>query len=418
MDRVKPPRVLFAATSWWALGARLCLRFVERGIYASTLSPLGHPLRHVPGAGRAHTYRTLSSLASLERALEIEQPAQIVPCNDEVVWQLHSLYRARPKWRPLIEASLGDPRMHDVVRSRNDLLTLAVELGIPVPETAPVRSEDELARWLDRFGPKAVLKVDGSSGGQGVRIVRSSEEAVQAFRMLSQRMTLSTALKRAIINGEALPLWAWRHAPPPSVTVQRFVDGHPANVMLACSRGRVLGAVCVEVLFVEGQTGAAVVVRIIDSPPMLKASRLLVERLGLTGFCGLDFVVDSATSIPYLIELNPRCTQLGHLSLPGQGDLAGLFIADVLGVRPGDPPPAIPQAVIGLFPQCVKLGRVDPTRSDIHYDIPTEHPALAAELVKPAWPERRLIARCYHRFRSPQYASMIDAQPNKGAVGV
>jgi serine phosphatase RsbU (regulator of sigma subunit) len=32
------------------------------------------------------------------------------------------------------------------------------------------------------------------------------------------------------------------------------------------------------------------------------------------------------TGAAYLIELNPRCTQLGHLRLPGQGDLAGVLI--------------------------------------------------------------------------------------------
>jgi hypothetical protein len=391
---------------------------VERGVYAATLSPPGHPLRYVPGAGRAHTYRTLSSLESLEAALEIEKPALIVPCNDQVVWQLHTLYKRRPKWRPLIEASLGDPRAHETVRSREGLLALAVELGIPVPETAAARSEDELATLLDRFGPEVVLKVDGTSGGQGVQIVSSREEAVAAFRDLSRPTGLSTALKRAIINCDALSLWNWKHAPQPAVTVQRFVAGHPANAMLACARGRLLGAVCVEVLSLEGQTGAAVVVRVIDSPIMIRAARLLVERLGLTGFYGLDFVIDRDTSTPYLIELNPRCTQVGHLSLPGQGDLGGLLVAEVLGVPAGDPPPAIPRDVIALFPQCVKHGRVDPTRSDIHFDIPEDQPAMAAELAKPPWPERRLLARLYHRLRSPQYARVLDAQPNKGAVGL
>jgi len=410
--------VLFAATSWWALGARLCLRFVERGVHAATLSPVGHPLRHVPGAGRAHTYRTLSSLESLEAALEAEQPALIVPCNDQVVFQLHNLYKRRPKWRPLIDASLGDPRAHEVVTRREKLLALAGEVGIPVPETAAVTSEDELATLFDRLGPEAVLKIDGSSAGEGVRIVGSLEEAVRAFRALSRPIGLGTAIKRAVINGDTLSLWEWRHAPPPAVTVQRFVTGHPANAMVACVRGRVVGAVCVEVLSSEGRTGAAVVVRVIDSPPMLEAARLLVERLGLTGFYGLDFVIDGATSVPTLIELNPRCTQLGHLSLPGQGDLGGLFVAEALGLPVGPPPPAIPRDVIGLFPQCVRLGQMDSNRSDIYYDVPSDHPALATELSKPAWPERRLLARLYHRLRAPEYVRMIDARPNKSAVGL
>lgn len=53
---------MFAATAWWALAARLSLRFLERGTSVAALCPIGHPLRHVPGIGRIYTYRAFRSL--------------------------------------------------------------------------------------------------------------------------------------------------------------------------------------------------------------------------------------------------------------------------------------------------------------------------------------------------------------------
>jgi hypothetical protein len=399
---------MFAATAWWALAARLSLRFLERGTSVAALCPIGHPLRHVPGIDRIYTYRALGSLRSLESALELEAPDLVVPCDDRVVWQLHELHSRRPRWRPLVEASLGDPRSYPIVRSRERLLALAAELGIDVPETAPVRSEEALGAWLDREGPRAVLKIDGTWAGEGVRIVDSREAARRSFQDLSRPSGLSTALKRTIVNRDTLALWAWRNAGPPAVTVQRFVTGHPANAMLACFQGRLLGAVCVEVLSSEGPTGAAVVIRLLDSPRMRTAAERLVERLGLTGFCGLDFVIDDATFVPYLIEMNPRCTQLGHLSLPGQGDLAGLLLAQLPGGAAGAPPAPIAADTIALFPQYLAAGAAGAPRPGLHHDVPQAYPELVAELSKPTWPERRWIARCYHFFRSQRRVPTMD----------
>jgi ATP-grasp domain len=254
-----------------------------------------------------------------------------------------------------------------------------------------------------------VLKIDGTCAGEGVRIVDSHETAGKAFRELSRPAGLATALKRTIINGDTLSLWAWQNAGAPGVTAQRFVTGHPANAMLACFRGRLLGAVCVEVLSSEGPTGAAIIIRLLDSPPMVRAAEQLVKRLGLTGFCGLDFVIDDATSIPYLIEMNPRCTQLGHLSLPGQGDLAGLLLATLPGGAVGAPPAPIAAGTIALFPQYLWAGGAAAvSRPGVQHDVPRDYPDLVAELSKPAWPERRWIARAYHFFRSQRRVPMLD----------
>src|SRR6202034_4813537 len=98
-----------------------------------------------------------------------------------------------------------------------------------------------------------------------------------------------------------------------------------ANSMLVARRGELLSIVSVIVVAAEGLAGAATIVRVIQNEQMRKAAELVVSRLKLSGFYGLDFIIESATGTPVLIEMNPRCTQLGHIELSGEGGLAGGF---------------------------------------------------------------------------------------------
>ncbi len=415
VDDEEPPRVLFAATAWWPLSARLALRFLERGCTVSAVCPHGHPLEHTSRSVALYRYRRVRSLASLAAAVAAARPALVIPCDDRVVWQMHALHRLHPDWRPLIERSLGDPASQPIVRSRYRLLGCARELGIDVPDTVRVSSEDEVRGVLARWGgsPKAVLKIDGTWGGEGVRVVDSPSAAARAFRMLWARPGLSTALKRSIVNRDALALWAWGQRSRPEATLQRFVVGRPANAMVACWKGEVLGTVCVEVLSSEGPTGAAILVRLIESPPMVEAARRLIGRLGLSGFCGLDFMVDGATGVPHLIEMNPRCTQLGHLPLPGQGDLAGLLLAKFAGHPIGEASLPIEARTIAFFPQFTSVNRGGDTAPGVYHDVPHEAPELVAELLRPPFPDRKWLARVYHRFRVRRPVAVTDF-PDRG----
>ncbi len=87
--------------------------------------------------------------------------------------------------------------------------------------------------------------------------------------------------------------------------------------MVACWRGEILGEVSVEVVSSQGPTGSANVVRRINNPELGRAARLIAAHLGSSGFFGLDFIIEQPSGKPYLIEMNPRCTQLGTPAIPG-----------------------------------------------------------------------------------------------------
>jgi hypothetical protein len=350
---------------------------------------------------RVYRYAGTSSLSSLRNALYESQPELIVPCDDGSVLQLHALHSAEPPLRALIERSLGPPGAYATLESRYEFLEMAQQLGIRVPHTRPVHTVEDLADWHDDMGDAAVIKVDGESGGNGVRMTNSFDESVLAWQQLREPCSTASALKRLVIDRDPLALWlrnrVW------ATTVQELIPGRPANSMFACWRGELLAVVSVIVVAAVGPTGAALVIRVIQDERLRRAAKLIAARLKLSGFYGLDFVIEAGTGEPYLIEMNPRCTQIGHIEFPGTGSVAGALCA----VLRGDPSPIAETAVpprdqVALFPQAQAAGPTFRAMIEASFhDVPHDEPGLARELMLTSWPRRHLLARLYHAFKPP-----------------
>lgn len=402
------PKALIATSVWWPAPARLALRLIHYGCRVAAVCPPGHVLGKVRGIERVYPYRGLTSLQSLETAIQEFGADLVIPGDDRVVWQLHELHQSRPGLRPLIEASLGDPAHYRVTASRAELLDVARELEIRVPETRHLRSEGDIRQWFSDVAPCAVLKGDGTFGGAGVYIATSERAATAAFERLTRGIGVAAACKRLLINCDPVALWEWRRKLSRSMVIQRFIAGRPANAMFAAWRGELLGVVAVEVLSTQGPTGAALVVRAIDSPEITAAAERLTKRLKLTGFGGLDFVIAAETGLPHLIEMNPRCTQLGHLALHKRSDLAGLLYAKLAGRC--EPPLGMPidNPVVAFFPQSIVWSPNDPHIRTGHLDAPWEDAALARELLAGPWPERQWPARLYHLIHPPERLGVVE----------
>jgi hypothetical protein len=258
------------------------------------------------------------------------------------------------------------------------------------------------------------LKLDGTCGGQGIAIAHSEREAIDAFRKFSRPVGLSTALKRLVVNRDPLSLWGRSRQSQPFVTIQQLIDGRPANSMLACWKGNVLSIVSVEVLASQGATGAAFLVQLIDNDAMTRAAHLLANRLQLSGFVGLDFLIDRVTEQPYLIEMNPRCTQLGHLPLTGGRDLAGALCAKLGCGTCATNVASVEGLPIAFFPQATRWDAKSSLSANIYNDIPRGQPELVRELMRPIWPERQWISRIYHLFSPARVAEPVEFRVEAG----
>src|ERR1700677_2351384 len=376
------------------------MAFVRHGCNVSALCPPGHPLRFVTGIGSIYSYHGLAPIGLLRAAIRAAQPTLIVPCDDIAVWQLHALHENEADLRPLIELSVGAAEAYPAIRQRGEGLRVAQSLGIRVPLTRTVNAAEELKDW--KFDKPAVLKLDGTWGGKGVTIVRSLREATQGFHSTSNTAKSWWAWKRFLINHYFFALWAWQRRKSSKMTIQEFIPGRPATTMFASWRGEVLASSTVEVLDSQAPTGAANVVRVLKNQEIEDAVRLLARKLQLSGFHGLDFVVEQDTGAAYLLELNPRATQLGHLKLSAHGDLAGVMARKLKNEAPGRiaSQNQIENGAIAFFPKACKSNSGSVYLHHGYHDVPWDEPALVRELMCDPWPDRHRPSRLYRYLGS------------------
>ena len=414
------PTVLIVAAKWWPLSARLAMALIRSGCRVGAVCPPGHPLQFVSGMDLIRRYGGLRSLASLRRIIVEWRPDVLVPGDDGVVAQLHQLHRQEPTLRGLIERSLGSPDGYAIVASRFELLKTAQNLGIRVPRTHRIDGAQDLVSWHEDHRGFSVLKVDGESGGNGVRISSSLEESLWWWRELSRRPTAARAWKRLAIDRDPLATWMRSNHPQRGFTIQEFIAGRPANSMLVSRQGAVLSQVSVLVCRSDGPTGAATIIRHVSDRRMAQAGELLAAKLHLSGFFGLDFMIEADTGTPYLIELNPRCTQLGHLNFPAQGSLAAAFSADLKGESNPPLAPPIGNGPIALFPQAFRKDIAQsPLLDSSYHDVPWDEPEFIRELLRDPGPIRRWASRLYHLVRPVTRqvpAEFEDAHSSFGAV--
>jgi ATP-grasp domain-containing protein len=392
------PHVLLVAAKWWPLSARMAMALLQNGCSVSAVCPRPHLLTFVEGISKTYTYASTHSLASLHRAVLDCRPDVIVPCDDGAASQCRALHELDAGLRPLIERSVGPHQSFPILENRYRFLCTARDLGLRIPKTERVSGINDLLEWHRTTGEKSVFKVDGDSGGNGVRICDSLDESLSAWETLRKAPNRLAAWKRILVDKDPLALWLRRQ--PRQATVQEFIDGRPANSMVFSWQGRVLALVSVVVVAADGPTGAATIVRIIDDLRMERAASALASKLHLSGFFGLDFVIERTSGTPYLIEINPRCTQLGHLAMTGGGSLAAVLAATLQGaLAPVHVTVPVGERV-ALFPQVLAAGPACKPLVDASFqDIPVGAPQLVAEMRKGLWPGRQMISRLYHAFK-------------------
>ena len=405
MSRNSPKVLLVYATLWWPLAARLAIRFRDLGCRTHALCPRVHPLRSVRGIERFHSIRSLSVQQSLIDAIEAAHPDYVVPTDDRAIWQLHALAASHPQYRDLVIRSLGDANGFETVRSRASLLALAESLQIRTPRTVLLRSLEDAVSYGTAWNYPAVIKRDGTSGGRGVTVIRTPQELVDAYCRLRQEPSAFARLKRFVVDDDVLAFAQLGSFFPQEISLQEFVAGTPANAMYACFQGEVLACLQVRTVCAQHATGAALIAERINDPRIEDAGRKLAKALALSGFIGLDFLLEDGQGSPYLLEMNPRATQLGHLQL--EDPIAGGSLAEALwnawtGKRASQPtaltPPAKLPRRIAFYPQALTLGADNSLLNSAWLDRPDEEPVLVQELSRMSWPERRPIYILFHRL--------------------
>lgn len=231
-------------------------------------------------------------------------------------------------------------------------------------------------------------------------MAETRQEAEELFHLLSDRCGLKRAVKRLLVNRDPFYLRDWWQGSRRSVIAQSYISGRPANCAVACWEGKVLAQINVEVLAASYSTGPARVVRRINNYEMTSAAERIAGKLHLSGFFGLDFIIEDGSGATYLLEMNPRCTPLTHIRLGSGADLVGALHAVLAGQPlPVTPSPQDEHEVIAYFPQASKFN--GQFQKSSFQDFPHGEPELAKALVRP-FPQRTLLFRIVNHLSSPR----------------
>lgn len=410
-DSLEPgaqPHVLLLATQPWPVGARLGLALRAVGFRVSIWCPRTNVLLLTGVAYRHYPYRLLDPVGSLEAAVLAAAPDLIVPCDEPATANLQQLAQraaAAPHLSAAlraIEFSLGSATNLKRLTERAYVLKTAADGGAAVPASAAVANSTELRAWLSANGFPAYLKADGTFAALGVRQVHTYEEAEAAFRALHAPPRVVNTVNRLIFHRDPsllTPLFA-RHRP--AVSVQRSVPGVDVNSTIFCWRGRVLASLNMQVVTVRYRFGPSTVLRRIHNAGMDRTAEILAARLNLSGFYGLDFILDEQTGIPWLLEINNRATQIPHLALGPGHDLPAAAYAAVTGLSPSPRPAVTTEDTIALFPQEWERDAASPLIRSAYHDVPWESPPLVRAFINQRSELRRLVTRDYWRQRKQQ----------------
>jgi hypothetical protein len=386
------PTILIVTTSRWFPTARLAMALAGAGCQVDAVCPSGHPLSRMYAVRRSHAYRGLMPLNSFAAAIAAVKPDLIVPGDDLATSHLHDLHAreqargASGRWVcELIERSLGAAASFPVVYARSAFADIARQEGVRAPKTEVITDLNHLRKWVAEVGLPTVLKANGTSGGEGVRVANTLEEAERAFRALQAPPLLARAAKRAVVDQDKSLIWPSLLRHRSVVNAQVFVAGSEATSAVACWKGAVLASLHFAVVNKCSAAGPSSVLRLIDHPEMSAAAEKMVRRLNLTGILGFDFMLEAHTGNAHLIEINPRSTQVGHLTLGEGHDLPAALYSAVSGEPFRAAPKVTEKDIITLFPQEWMRDPASPFLASGYHDVPWEEPELLRACVRKPW---------------------------------
>jgi hypothetical protein len=383
------PKILIATTERWIPTARLAVALANAGFTVDAVCPSRHPLGKTDVLRKTYSYRGLWGMSSFADAIADAKPDLIVPGDDLATRQLHLLYDQEQRKGngggpicALIERSLGGPENFSLLYARTKFMELAEEEGVRSPKTEVIRNSADLKKWIAQTGLPTVLKADGSSGGEGVRVVRTLEDAERALRVLQAPPLLARAAKRVLIDQDLTLVWPTLLRRRSIVNAQTYVAGREATSIIACWKGEVLAALHFEVIKKLHPTGPATVLRVIENADMSSAAEKMARRLGLSGVIGFDFMIEAQTGNAYLIEINPRSTQVGHLTLGFGRDIPAALYSAASGQAVSPAPTVTEYDMVALFPLEWIRDSASPYLQSAYHDVPWEKPELIRACVR------------------------------------
>lgn len=211
-------------------------------------------------------------------------------------------------------------RLHD----KKQLEELAHEIGVDSPKTYYPQSSEEARELIRTVDLPVVIKMRKTSGAAG-------------FRKIYDRSHFEKTYFEVVHNNKLaesdLPM------------IQQLVEGPTTCTLHLCNNGEVVGEVMYQGLRTMPRTGGTTVFRqSVEDKASEQAAAKVIKHLNFSGLCGFDFIIDTHTGRPFLVDGNCRITPAVTMAYHGGVDL----IEGWVRVANGEQTPTMPPAVLGV----------------------------------------------------------------------
>ena len=326
-----PVLLVSTATRWYGT-ARTPRALSKAGFDVTLLTPrksLAETTRFVNRVAYLPDHATpLEWIHAVAATVRAVSPRQMMPCDD-VSFRLLAMLALSPppQMQPRLQAelaelvrlSLGDPAHYRASVDKTLIYAAAGRAGVRVPDHVVIASVEDALGFAERHGYPLVVKRPYTTAGDGVRIVENEAALRDAVSTL------------AAPNVDDLEPDASRR-----LVVQRYIAGSLCYQNVAAWQGRYLAGYAGDRLEAHGgPMTPGTVVRYHDSPALREFSIQLVEAFGMTGLFTSEYIIEKATGLPYLIEINRRISPGTHFGAVMNVDLcAALYAAMHDGISP------------------------------------------------------------------------------------
>ena len=206
-------------------------------------------------------------------------PSDIIfPIDETIMLQIS-------KNKKKLSCSLAFPEYPtlETVTNKSFLVRHALEQGIPCPQSVFIERPEDMRNLKKILEFPAVLKPDRGSGGKGITFVNSMKE----FHTIGVGFFEKYG---------------------PFVIQEKIPFVHKYTVGVLCNADSKVRRACIikEIRNYPVETGPACYVETVTSPEILNLSVRLMESLNYFGIADIDFLIDSRTGKPQLMEINPR----------------------------------------------------------------------------------------------------------------
>jgi len=388
------PTLVYLALNDWFSSARLPRYLSRAGFRLVAICTPASSLMQVRHFEHRAVIEREDLTAALEDVTKRFQPELIVSADEGAIYAVHALQQQgavapatiSAALRQLLRRSLGTPERQQHLLSKQHINEIAAGFGIAVPRQRAITEPREADAFAREVGYPIVLKKENTHGGMGVLLCRNAAETVtNVFRLRAAGMPRRGIAKYGVGTAAQLAplrslLATWRGQP---LIAQEYVQGMPAFRTFVAREGRVLaGFSAIAERVNPPPFGSSTVVRFVDNPDMARAVAALTGAVGITGFAGVDFILEARSNRAVLLELNARVTPTNHLGSLLGTDLCAALMAELTDDREIARtrfPNVLPTLrTVALFPAELMRDAASEYLRSAYHDVPEDEPELIA----------------------------------------